>query len=84
MTHLSNQVPQHAIRQHTGKEETMSLEQLKQRLTAPPSAEELARRTAVFERIVAHRREVTITPLTTADLVRQAREEEERSYGGDG
>ena len=61
----------------------MRLEQLKQQLTAPPSAEELARRKEVFARIVAHRREASIAPLTTADLVHQAREEEERSYGGD-
>ena len=54
----------------------MSVEDLKRRLTAPPSAEELARRKALLERILAHRRDVNIAPLTTADLIRQAREEE--------
>ena len=61
----------------------MSVEQLKAQLTAPPSAEELARRRAVFERIKAARQGRSIAPLTTADLVHQAREEEARSYGGD-
>jgi hypothetical protein len=83
MTHLSNPVPQHRSRHSPRKEDDMSIEQLKQQLTAPPSAEELARRKDVFARIVAHRREASIAPLTTADLVHQAREEEERSYGGD-
>lgn len=83
MTHLINQVPQHPPGQHTRKEDPMSLEQLKQQLTAPPSAEELARRRAVFERIKAARQERSIAPLTTADLVHRAREEEYQLYGGD-
>ena len=61
----------------------MRLEQLKQQLTAPPSAEELARRRVLVARITAARQGRAIAPLTTADLVHQAREEEERSYGGD-
>lgn len=61
----------------------MNLEQLKQQLTAPPSAEELARRRAVFECIKAARQGRSIAPTTTADLVHQAREEECQSYGGD-
>ena len=83
MTRLMNQVPQHPPGQHTGKEDLMSPEQLKQQLTAPPSAEELARRRALVERITAARRERSIAPMTTADLVHQAREEEYQSYGGD-
>ncbi len=59
----------------------MSVEQLKQRLLTPPTAEELARRQALLARIIEHRRELDIRPLTTADLVHQAREEEYASYG---
>ncbi len=61
----------------------MSVEQLKAQLTAPPSEEELARRRAVFARIMEHRRAAVIAPLTTADLIHQARQEEYDSYGGD-
>ena len=61
----------------------MSLEHLKQQLTAPPSVEERARRRAVFERITAARQGRSIAPMTAADLVHQAREEEYQSYGGD-
>jgi hypothetical protein len=83
MTHLSNPVPQHRSRHHTGKEDDMSVEQLKQQLTAPPSAEELARRRALVEHIKVARQGRAIAPLTTADLVHQAREEASPSYGGD-
>jgi hypothetical protein len=61
----------------------MSLEQLKQQLIAPPPAEELARRRVLVARITAARQERAIAPLTTADLVHQAREEEDPSHGGD-
>lgn len=61
----------------------MSIEQFKQQLTTPPSAEELARRRSVVARIKASRTGRSIAPLTTADLVHQAREEEYQSYGGD-
>ena len=61
----------------------MSLEQLKQQLTAPPSAEELDRRRALIARITAARQGRSIAPLTTADLVHQAREEASPTYGGD-
>ena len=61
----------------------MSVEQLKSQLTAPPSEEELARRRAVVARILEHRGEAVIAPLTTADLIHQARQEEYESYGGD-
>ena len=46
-----------------------------------PSDAELARRQALYEEIVALRPKGTIAPLTTADLVRMAREEERRGYG---
>ncbi len=61
----------------------MTIEQLKQHLTAPPSAEELARRRSVVARIKAGRTGRSIAPATTTDLVHQAREEECQSYGGD-
>jgi excisionase family DNA binding protein len=39
----------------------------------PPSEEELARRRELYERIMARRKELVITPLTAADLVHKAR-----------
>lgn len=83
MSDMLSQAPQHVPVRSAGEEDAMSIEELKQQLTAPPSATELARRRAVYERIVAHRREVNIAPLTTADLVHQAREEEARSHEPD-
>ena len=65
------------------KEHPMNIEQLKQQLASPPTAEERARREALLARIIEHRKDFVITPLTTADLVHQAREEEYQSYGGD-
>ncbi len=59
----------------------MSVEQLKAALTAPPSEEELLRRQAVIARTLAHRKDLVITPLTTADLVRQARAEDDQADG---
>ena len=61
----------------------MSLEQIKQQLATPPTPEELTRRQVVLARILEHRKACTIAPLTTADLVHYAREEESQSYGGD-
>ncbi|MGH2588428.1 MAG: hypothetical protein ACRDJE_26200 [Dehalococcoidia bacterium] len=61
----------------------MSIDQLKQQLTAPPPPEELARRQAVVARTIEHRKNLVITPLTTADLIRRVREEEAQSYGID-
>lgn len=46
----------------------------------PPSAEELARRQALVATILAHREERSIAPMTTADLVREARKSEMHSY----
>jgi hypothetical protein len=83
MTHLINPVSQHRSHQHPGKEDDMSAEQLKQQLTAPPSVEELARRRALVEHIKVARQGRAIAPLTTADLVHQAREETYPSYGDD-
>jgi excisionase family DNA binding protein len=65
------------------EESPMSIEQLKQQLTTPPSPEELARRQAVVTRTIEHRKDLVITPLTTADLIRRAREEEAQSHGID-
>jgi len=45
-----------------------------------PSDEEIARRQALFERILANRKDRNIAPLTTADLVHLAREEEDRKW----
>lgn len=58
----------------------MSLEELKAFLLTPPSEEELARRRAVFARIVEGRKRRVITPLTTSDLIHIARQEEYDSY----
>ncbi len=44
------------------------------RLNQPVTAEEIARRTEVAARILAHREKLDIRPLTTADLIHQARE----------
>ena len=46
-----------------------------------PSAEELARRQALVETILERSQARSIAPMTTAELVRQARNEEVRSYG---
>ena len=47
---------------------------------APPSPEQLARRQAVVESILKRTEGRSIAPLTTADLVRQVREEQEAKY----
>lgn len=59
---------------------SMGIEQFKQRLATPPTPEELARRQAVIARTIEHRKDLVITPLTTADLIHHAREEEIASY----
>jgi len=45
-------------------------------LVKPITPEELTRRKALSEKILAKREERVITPLTTAELVRQARKKE--------
>lgn len=50
-------------------------------LVPRPSPEELARRQAIAAQILAERDERVIGPLTSADLIHQAREAEWRSYG---
>jgi hypothetical protein len=65
------------------QEHTMTMEQFKQTLATPPTPEELARRQALVARIKEARKARVITPLTTADLVRQAREEKQMAYGSD-
>lgn len=49
-------------------------------LFQPVSPEELARRQALVAQILEKRKERSIAPLTTADLVHKAREDEMRSY----
>ena len=46
----------------------------------PPSAEEIARRQEVYARILQNQKGRSIAPLTTADLIRQVREEREGRY----
>jgi excisionase family DNA binding protein len=46
-----------------------------------PSQAELARRQALVKEILALREKCDVAPLTTADLIRQVREEEYRAYG---
>jgi excisionase family DNA binding protein len=46
-----------------------------------PSPEEIARRRALFQQILADREDARIVPLTTADLIHMARAEEEQRYG---
>jgi excisionase family DNA binding protein len=46
----------------------------------PPTEEELARRKTLVAQILAKSKDRSIAPLTTADLVRQARAKERRSY----
>jgi excisionase family DNA binding protein len=48
---------------------------------APPDPEELARRRALVEEILARRRHRVIAPLTSADLVRKARRAERMADG---
>ena len=47
----------------------------------PPTRQELARRQALVEQILARRARRVISPLTTTDLIRQVREDERKSYG---
>jgi excisionase family DNA binding protein len=63
------------------KEGSMTIEQFKQYVSIPPTPEELARRQAVLARVLEHRKDINIAPLTTADLIHRAREEEYESYG---
>lgn len=50
-------------------------------LIQPPSPEAVARRQVIAAQILAERDERVITPLTSADLIHQAREAEWSSYG---
>ena len=59
------------------KEVTMNKEHI---TFEPPSQEELARRQALVAKILQLRERSNIAPLTTAELVRQARKEEMHSY----
>jgi excisionase family DNA binding protein len=46
----------------------------------PPTAEELARRKRLVDRILQLREQSTIVPLNTADLIQQVRSQERNSY----
>ncbi|MHB8576400.1 MAG: hypothetical protein ACYDCQ_13830 [Dehalococcoidia bacterium] len=50
-------------------------------LFPPLTPEVLAKRQAVYERILAHLPNRVISPLTAADLIHEARAQEEESYG---
>ncbi|MGI8914774.1 MAG: helix-turn-helix domain-containing protein [Chloroflexota bacterium] len=51
-------------------------------MLTPPSKDEIARRQSLLNDILSLREQADITPLTTAELVRQSREES-IWYGGD-
>lgn len=75
-----------ALRQPAGPAPSggsMTIEQFQAIRPEPPSVEERARREALLARITEARTQRSIAPLTTADLVHRAREEEYESYGGD-
>ena len=59
----------------------MAMKRERVRMT-PPLPDELARRQTLVERILERSEGRSIAPMTTADLVRQVRQEEMRSYGG--
>ena len=48
--------------------------------SVPPTEDELARRQEVVARILANQEGRSIAPLTTADLIRQVREEREERH----
>jgi prevent-host-death family protein len=48
--------------------------------TSSPTKEELAHRQALVAKVLAHAEKRVISPLTTADLVHQARAEREEAY----
>lgn len=50
-------------------------------LFAPPTSEQTSKRQAVLAQIQAHLPQRVITPLTAADLIHEARAEEEEAYG---
>ena len=50
-------------------------------LFTPPTPEEIARRKALVAEILQLRKQAVVTPLTSADLVQKAREQEYEAYG---
>ena len=46
-----------------------------------PNPQEVARRQALVQRILASRKRRVVAPMTTANLVAQAREQEYSAYG---
>ena len=83
MTRAVDQFRQSHGLQTDRPQDQMSTEQLKQFLLIPPSADEVVRRQALVARIKEARRERMIAPLTTTDLVHQARMSEHESDGGE-
>ncbi len=61
-----------ALRPARGEEEVVTIEQ-KPALFTPPSPAEVARRKALVAQILEKRKERSIAPLTSAELVRKAR-----------
>jgi hypothetical protein len=51
-------------------------------LPPPPSPEEIARRQAVMQRILANQARRNIAPVTSTELVREVREEASHTYDG--
>jgi hypothetical protein len=62
--------------------EVNGMERVRTELTLPPPPlpEAVARRQALMRQILVNQERRVISPLTTADLVREVREEEYRSY----
>jgi hypothetical protein len=63
-----------------GDVSTMERVEAELTLPPPPSSEEIAARQVLAQQILANRKRRVIAPLTSADLVRQVRQEEFRSY----
>src|SRR6266498_1044242 len=62
----------------TRKKEGSTMERIR---IEQPSKQEIARRQALVQKILANRTKRVISPLTTTDLVQQVREQEYSSYG---
>lgn len=69
-----------AVLQPAHGKEAVTMERDKARF-APPSPEEIDRRKALVAEILELRQQALITPLTSAELVHQVREQEYEVYG---
>lgn len=61
-------------------EEPTTDRQTERYVSVPPTEEQLVRRRAAVDRILANQRGRSIAPLTTADLIHQVRTEREERY----